>query len=31
MIDREKPVFKRGVKFRNVSPGIPPIQRDESG
>jgi hypothetical protein len=31
MIDREKPVFKRGVKFRNDSPGIPPIQRDESG
>ena len=30
MIDREKPVFKRVVKSRSESPGIPPIRRDES-
>jgi hypothetical protein len=30
MIDREKPVFKRGVKFRSDSPNIPPIRRDEN-
>ena len=30
MIDREKPAFKRGVKFRRAPPNNPPIRRHES-
>jgi hypothetical protein len=30
MINREKPVFKRGVKLRSDSPNIQPIRGDES-
>ena len=30
MIDREKPAFKRGVKFRSTPPNLPQILRHES-